>query len=147
MNQAMKSYPFRIQSPMIHYQRCNFSTTETTANDDQDIVTINFLTQNGSIVETKSEIGKSVLEICLDYELDHDGECGGEGMCSKCHVCLPKDLFDTLTPPNDQELDMLDLGIGVTKTSRLACQIIIDKSFEGQTIELPPPEERCFKNF
>ena len=111
------------------------------------MVTINFLTQDKTIVETKSQIGKTVLEICMEYELDHDGECGGEKMCSKCHVCLPKDLYDTLTPPDEEELDLLDLGIGATDTSRLACQITVDESFEGQTIELPPSEERCFQNF
>ena len=127
-----------IYSPIInvyHYQnRYNFSTTQSNGND---MITIKFLTQNGEEIETKSKIGSTLLDICLDNELDVEGACGGECCCSTCHVYLPKDLFDSLEAPDEDELDMLDLAIAVKDTSRLGCQIKIDKSFQGKTIALP----------
>lgn len=32
---------------------------------------------------------------------------------------------------------MLDLVFGLTSTSRLGCQIILDKSHDGMTVQLP----------
>ena len=46
-------------------------------------------------------------------------------------------LFDSLESPDEDELDMLDLAIAVKDTSRLGCQIKINNSFDGKTIELP----------
>lgn len=115
--------------------RYNFFST--TQNNGNELITIKFLTQTGEEVETKSKIGSSLLDICLDNELDVEGACGGECCCSTCHVYLPKDLFDSLEAPDEDELDMLDLAIAVKDTSRLGCQIKIDKSFDGQTITLP----------
>ena len=33
---------------------------------------------------------------------------------------------------------MLDLAFGLTRTSRLGCQIIITEAFEGLVVNLPP---------
>ena len=123
-----------IYSPIMYYNRCNFSTAQ---NNGNDLITIKFLTQNGEEVETKSKTGSTLLDVCLDNELDVEGACGGECCCSTCHVYLPKDLFDSLESPDEDELDMLDLAIAVKDTSRLGCQIKINNSFQGTTIELP----------
>ena len=56
---------------------------------------------------------------------------------------LPQDLYDSITEPDEDELDMLDLAIAVKDTSRLGCQITIDQSFEGQKIQLP---KECVNN-
>lgn len=36
-----------------------------------------------------------------------------------------------------KENDLLDMAYGITSTSRLGCQVIINESFEGTTIKLP----------
>ena len=43
------------------------------------------------------------------------------GACSTCHVIVHADDFERLSPPGDAELDMVDLALGVTPTSRLGC--------------------------
>lgn len=87
--------------------------------------------------------GTTLLDLCLDNELDVEGACGGECCCSTCHVYLPQDLYDSITEPDEDELDMLDLAIAVKDTSRLGCQITIDESFEGKKIQLP---KECVNN-
>jgi hypothetical protein len=47
-----------------------------------------------------------------------------------------------LTPPRrvqpkEEEEDMLDLALGLTKTSRLGCQVIVDLSMDGMVVSLP----------
>ena len=39
--------------------------------------------------------------------------------------------------PSDDENDMLDLAFGLTRTSRLGCQVIADKSLDGIVVRLP----------
>jgi hypothetical protein len=39
--------------------------------------------------------------------------------------------------PTDEENDMLDLAPGLTETSRLGCQVIMCKDFDGLTVTLP----------
>ena len=65
------------------------------------------------------------------------GACGGVCACSTCHVILEGKVYNNLPEPSEEEEDMLDLAFGLTSTSRLGCQIILDKSHEGMTIQLP----------
>ena len=39
--------------------------------------------------------------------------------------------------PSDDEMDMLELAFGLTATSRLGCQIMIDESLDGLTVKVP----------
>jgi ferredoxin-2, mitochondrial len=39
--------------------------------------------------------------------------------------------------PTDEENDMLDLAPGLTETSRLGCQVIMCKDFDGMVVTLP----------
>jgi ferredoxin len=59
------------------------------------------------------------------------GACGGELACSTCHLIFPQDVYDTLPPMEDDEVDMLDLAFEVTETSRLGCQIKVRKDMAG----------------
>merc|ERR1712083_414460 len=101
------------------------------------------ITAEGETVTTTAKVGTSLLDVCLDNELEVEGACGGECCCSTCHVYLPQQLFDGLTEPDEDELDMLDLAIAVQDTSRLGCQVTVDESFEGQKITLP---KECINN-
>jgi ferredoxin-2, mitochondrial len=46
--------------------------------------------------------------------------------------------FDRLPRASEEEEDMLDLAAGATRTSRLACQILLDASLDGLTVRMPP---------
>ena len=45
--------------------------------------------------------------------------------------------FAKLPPASDDEEDMLDLAAGVTRTSRLSCQIVLDATLDGLTVWIP----------
>ena len=62
------------------------------------------------------------------------GACGGELACSTCHLIFPKEVYDTLPPMEDDEIDMLDLAFEVTETSRLGCQIKVRDDFAGMRV-------------
>ena len=57
--------------------------------------------------------------------------------CSTCHIILEKDFFNDLPEPSEEEEDMLDLAFGLTHTSRLGCQIIIDEKLDGMKVKIP----------
>jgi ferredoxin len=57
--------------------------------------------------------------------------------CSTCHVILEQKVFDSLPPPGEEEMDMLDLAFGLTDTSRLGCQIKVAPGLAGAKFTLP----------
>ena len=46
-------------------------------------------------------------------------------------------MYDKMEEPDDEENDMLDLAFGLTETSRLGCQLKMDKSLDGLRVRLP----------
>ena len=68
------------------------------------------------IVVGNAKIGKSVLDIAMEHDIDIEGACGGEMACSTCHVILDKALYDKLPKKQEEEEDMLDLAWGLTDT-------------------------------
>ncbi|KAG7358514.1 2Fe-2S ferredoxin [Nitzschia inconspicua] len=65
--------------------------------------------------------------------------CAGIMACSTCHVIIDPKWFDKgiVDKPGESELDMLDLAYAPRRTSRLACQIVLDESMDGMVIRLP----------
>jgi 2Fe-2S ferredoxin len=57
--------------------------------------------------------------------------------CSTCHVIVDPEWFGRLDPASEDEEDMLDLAFGLTRTSRLGCQIIITEALDGLVVRLP----------
>jgi len=51
---------------------------------------------------------------CGAQELE--GACEGTLACSTCHCIFTQELYDKLPPPDEEELDMLDLAAGLTDT-------------------------------
>ena len=52
-------------------------------------------------------------------------------------MVVEKEFFDDLPEPSEEEEDMLDLAFGLTHTSRLGCQIIIDEKLDGMKVKIP----------
>ncbi|MFO0980471.1 MAG: 2Fe-2S iron-sulfur cluster-binding protein [Planctomycetota bacterium] len=77
----------------------------------------------------------SLLEIGLAHGVAIDHACGGVCACSTCHVVV-KDGFASLSPPTEDEEDMLDNAPSLTPTSRLACQAVADGT-QDVVVEVP----------
>jgi ferredoxin len=66
-----------------------------------------------------------------------EGTCEAQMACSTCHVVIANDWFDKLPPAVEDEEDMLDLAAGASRTSRLACQIILSDELDGLQVRIP----------
>jgi ferredoxin len=71
---------------------------------------------SGNHVEVTAPLGKTLLDVALENNIDIEGACGGELACSTCHVIVSKELFDKLPAKQEEEDDMLDLAWGLTDT-------------------------------
>jgi ferredoxin-2, mitochondrial len=103
------------------------------------MIRIQFVSADGS--ETREVIAKSgdrLLEIAQNDGQPLEGTCEGQMACSTCHVIVAAQDFDRMPPAREEEEDMLDLATGATRTSRLACQIILTDAMDGITIRIPP---------
>jgi ferredoxin, 2Fe-2S len=96
-----------------------------------------FIERDGRRREVDAPVGLSVLEIAHKHNIDIEGACEGSLACSTCHVIVERDWYDRLQDTTEDEEDMLDLAFGVTKTSRLGCQIIMTEDLDGLTVKLP----------
>jgi 2Fe-2S ferredoxin len=96
-----------------------------------------FIDREGQRRLVDAPVGLSVLEIAHRNKIDLEGACEGSLACSTCHVIVVEDDFDRLAEPTEDEEDMLDLAFGLTRTSRLGCQIIITEELDGLTVSLP----------
>ena len=66
-----------------------------------------------------------------------EGTCEGQMACSTCHVIVPPEWFDELSPAVDDEEDMLDLAADACRTSRLSCQIVLSEALDGLEVRIP----------
>ncbi len=98
---------------------------------------LTFIVQNGERVEIDAPEGLSLLEIARKHDIDIEGACEGSLACSTCHVIVDAEDFERLEDPDEDEEDMLDLAFGLTRTSRLGCQIILTEELDGLTVTLP----------
>ena len=57
--------------------------------------------------------------------------------CSTCHVIVDPAWFERTGEISEDEEDMLDLAFGLTKTSRLGCQIEMSDELDGLVVSLP----------
>ena len=99
---------------------------------------ITFIDTEGTRREVDAPVGLSVLEIAHKNDIDLEGACEGSLACSTCHVIVEEEWYDLLADASEDEEDMLDLAFGLTKTSRLGCQIIMSEELDGLTLKLPP---------
>mmetsp|Transcript_33199 Transcript_33199/g.69871 ORF Transcript_33199/g.69871 Transcript_33199/m.69871 type:complete len:160 (-) Transcript_33199:295-774(-) len=107
----------------------SFSSKET--------VTITYVDPSGEDHSVEAEIGKHLLDVAHDNNIELEGACGGELACSTCHLVFDQEVYDSLPPMSDEEEDMLDLAFELTETSRLGCQIRVTKEFEGIKVRMP----------
>ena len=96
-----------------------------------------FIEKNGNKKEVEAPCGLSVMEVARQNDVDIEGACDGALACSTCHVVVSPEWFELLPEATEEEEDMLDLAFGLTKTSRLSCQIMVSDELNGLEVALP----------
>lgn len=104
-----------------------------------------FIERDGAAREVDAPIGLSVLEIAHKHGVDIEGACEGSLACSTCHVVVEPEDYERLSEATEDEEDMLDLAFGLTRTSRLGCQIIMSDELDGLTVSLPSETRNMMK--
>lgn len=88
--------------------------------------------------EIEARPGQRLLDVAWAAKQPLEGACEGVMACSTCHVIVDKADFEKLKPASDDEEEMLDFAAHATRTSRLACQIILTEDMESLTVRIPP---------
>ena len=95
------------------------------------MVKINFLDNNNNLKEIEANEDSSLLEVSKKNNINLEGSCGGEMLCSTCHVYILSNHIDKLKKQTDEEKEILALTKNLKKNSRLACQIKITNKLKG----------------
>src|SRR5580692_6726253 len=77
---------------------------------------------------------ESILDVAMNFGIQLEHACGGSCACTTCHVIVKEDTDNALSPPDDDELDRLDMAPGLTRHSRLGCQAVVTG---GVVVEIP----------
>jgi len=78
----------------------------------------------------------SILDVLLGHHIHLEHACGGNCACTTCHVIV-KQGYDKLSEASEQEEDLLDRAPGLTPTSRLGCQAVVEDA-DAEIVILVP---------
>lgn len=98
---------------------------------------VTFIERDGNRKDVEARAGLSLLEIAQANNIDIEGACEGSLACATCHLIVDETWAAQLPDASEDEEDMLDLAFGLTKTSRLGCQIILTDALDGLVVALP----------
>ncbi|KAJ2914580.1 hypothetical protein MD484_g5819, partial [Candolleomyces efflorescens] len=109
-------------------------------------IKLHFQDSKGNPIRTvEANEGDDILAVAHEYDIDLEG--------TQIHLLpavllalliLPKEIYDKLPEPEDDENDMLDMAFGLTDTSRLGCQVKLTKELDGMTVTLPAATRNMF---
>lgn len=100
---------------------------------------VRFFRADGSLdKEVEAAPGQRLLDVAWAAREPLEGACEGVMACSTCHVIVDPADFEKLPPASEEEEDLLDLASHATRTSRLACQIMLTDELALLTVRIPP---------
>ena len=100
---------------------------------------VRFFRADGTLdKEVEAEPGQRLLDVAWAAREPLEGACEGVMACSTCHVIIDQRDFEKLPPASEEEEDLLDLAAHATRTSRLACQVMLTSEMESLTVRIPP---------
>jgi ferredoxin len=103
------------------------------------VTLVRFLKSDGTLdKEVDAKAGRRLLDVAWDAREPLEGACEGVMACSTCHVIVDAEDFEKLPKASEEEEDLLDLAAYATRTSRLACQIILTENMGNLTVRIPP---------
>ncbi len=90
------------------------------------------LCPNGALFN--ADPGVSICDALLQNGIEIEHACEKSCACTTCHVIL-RQGFDSLTPAEELEDDLLDKAWGLEPSSRLSCQAIVANA--DLVVEIP----------
>ena len=99
---------------------------------------VRFFRADGTLdKEVEAAPGQRLLDVAWAAREPLEGACEGVMACSTCHVIVDAEDFQKLPAASEEEEDLLDLAPHATRTSRLACQIILTADMESLNVRIP----------
>ena len=98
---------------------------------------LTFIRPDGTPLVVEAAEGESVLDLAQKNGIDLEGACEGAMACSTCHIIVDDDWFTKLPTACEEEEDILDLAYGLSRTSRLGCQINMCAEYDGLIVHVP----------
>ena len=100
---------------------------------------VRFFRADGTLdKEVEAAGGQRLLDVAWAERQPLEGACEGVMACSTCHVIVDPGDFEKLPAASEEEEDLLDLAAHATRTSRLACQIILTSEMQSLSVRIPP---------
>ena len=84
---------------------------------------------NHKLINANNDV--SLLKVSKNNNINLEGSCGGEMLCSTCHVHILSNHLKKLKKKTKEEKEILALTENLKKNSRLACQIKITDKLNG----------------
>ena len=85
--------------------------------------------------------GDSLLEICLENDIELHHNCGGVCACTTCHLYVESGM-EHIEEITDKEEDFIDRAVNPRLNSRLGCQSVL---LDGEgVIEVTLPDQSQF---
>lgn len=94
--------------------------------------------RDGNQHEISAESGANLMEILRDAGLDVEAICGGQCICSTCHVYIDEKWTDRLPRRADAEQVLVEDSGHFQQNSRLSCQIDFSDELDGLSLTLAP---------
>jgi ferredoxin len=102
------------------------------------VTLVRFLRADGTLdKEVEAKPGQRLLDVAWAAREPLEGACEGVMACSTCHVIVDAEDFAKLPQATEEEEDLLDLAAHATRTSRLACQIILTEDMDTLSVRVP----------
>jgi ferredoxin len=103
------------------------------------VTLVRFFKADGTLdKEVDAAPGQRLLDVAWAAGEPLEGACEGVMACSTCHVIVDAEDFARLPAASEEEEDLLDLAGHATRTSRLACQIILTEELQSLNVRVPP---------
>jgi ferredoxin len=102
------------------------------------VTLVRFFRADGTLdKEVEAKPGQRLLDVAWSAREPLEGACEGVMACSTCHVIVDAEDFAKLPAATEEEEDLLDLASDATRTSRLACQIMLTDDLARINVRIP----------
>ncbi|MFK4156237.1 MULTISPECIES: 2Fe-2S iron-sulfur cluster-binding protein [Streptomyces] len=99
---------------------------------------ITFVERNGTSHTLDADAGTNLMQLAVRNGLPSIiGECGGNCICSTCHLYVDETWSRTVGPAGEEEELTLEFAEARTGASRLGCQITVTDELDGLVVHLP----------
>lgn len=94
--------------------------------------------REGELHTLPARRGVTLMEVLRDANLPVEAICGGQCICSTCHIYVDEAWAARLKPRGEAEQVMVEDSGHFLATSRLACQVDYEDSLDGLQLTLAP---------